>query len=231
MRWTILSLLLAFALVAVSCSDDDTDKKDTGVTVDTGPGIDHGQFVDVGPGGDGPVADKSSADAAPKLKVADYIPKDNDIAGWTEDSATGKPGVEAGYTKKDIEDLINGKHDPYAAKGCNAFAMQHYKKTISSTCNGKLEIFLWECPTAADAKSLFDKNKKDGETSAGLTFETVPNAKDMAILADNIPGWEGYGHKGPYIWKIFLHYGGPPCGPTAKPCGVLWMQTMSTKLP
>lgn len=138
---------------------------------------------------------------AGSAKVETYIPKDNAVTGWVEDKAVGKPGVEAGYNEKDILAIINGSHDDYHKAGCTGFAKQDY-----ALGKYKMTLFLWHMNTAAAAASMFTKNKTEGETQAGLTFSTITGVKDKAIIADDLPQWKAYAHKGPYIFKIYTLY-------------------------
>jgi len=170
--------------------------------------------VDQASGGDMSVSDAIKADAiafvkamttslpatAGTAKVETYVPKDNTVTGWIEDAAKGK-GVESGYDKKAIEGIINGSHDPYEKEGCVGFAKQDYKKGA----NG-LIVFLWQMKTTAGAKKMFDKNKKDGEDNAGITFKVIPGVKDAAIIGDDKPQWKAYAHKGPYVFKLYASY-------------------------
>ena len=170
--------------------------------------------ADQASGGDMSVADAIKADTiafvktmttslpatAATAKVETFIPKDNAITGWIEDATMGK-GVQAGYDKKSIEALINGSHDPYEKEGCVGFAKQDYIKGTY-----QLVVFLWQMNTAAGAKKMFDKNKKDGEDNAGITFKVIPGVKDAAIIGDDKPQWKAYAHKGPYIFKIYASY-------------------------
>lgn len=224
-------LLIGLALATlVACSDDD-DKSDGGVAADQKVTVDtkvaDKQIGDKAAGdkavgdkavGDKAVGDLSSAQqlkadteafvkalanslpaTAPSAKVETFIPKDNTVKGWVEDLSKGK-GVKSGYTRTDITDIINGSHDPYA-KECKGFAMEYYKKGAY-----KVVIFLWQMNDAAGAKKMFDMNKTDGETNAGLTFSTITGVKDKAIIADDVPQWKAYAHKGPYIFKIYTTY-------------------------
>jgi len=138
---------------------------------------------------------------AGSAKVETYVPQDNAVAGWVEDKAVGKPGVEAGYNNKDILAIINGSHDDYHKAGCTGFAKQDY-----ALGKYKMTLFLWHMNTATAAASMFTKNKTEGETLAGLTFSTITGVKDKAIIADDLPQWKAYAHKGPYIFKIYTLY-------------------------
>ena len=170
--------------------------------------------VDKSSGGDMSVAEAVRADTvafvtaltanlpstAPSSKVETYVLKDNAVKGWIEDVSMGK-GVQSGYDKKAIEGIINGSHDPYDKEGCKGFAKQDYKKGTFT-----LVLFLWQMNTAAGAKKMFDKNKKDGEDNAGITFKVIPGVKDAAIIGDDKPQWKAYAHKGPYVFKIYASY-------------------------
>lgn len=139
--------------------------------------------------------------SASTAKVETFVLKDNEAKGWVEDTSTGKTGVEAGYTKKDIEALIDGSHDPYAAEGCTGFAWQHF---VYGTT--KLELKLWHMNATTGAQNMFSKKKKEGTTQDGLTFSTVSGVKDQAIIADDQPMWRVYAQKGPYIFKVEANY-------------------------
>jgi len=198
MRSTFIALLAASALIFLACSDDTTP-----VTKDTGA-KDGMVKADAGNDGAPPNKDgsadtnKPADDAAAKQKVENYVPKDNAITGWVDDPNIGKAGIESAYTDKAIEDIINGHHAPYAAEGTAGFAKQDY-------VNGKmiLTLEIWEMKTTASAKTMFDRNKKDDETNAGVTFETQTNVKTAGIISKTYDaGWTSYGHKGPYVWLL-----------------------------
>lgn len=187
------SLVLCLALslpLFVACSDDsgttpDAGKKDM-IVADMGPKPDQGPATEGG------------VDAPTTQKVETYVPADNDVAGWVEDTSVGQPGVEAAYTDKEIEDIINGHHQAYAAEGTTGFAKQEYKKG-----NGSISLQIWEMNTATGATNMFDKNKSDGETNSGWTFETVAGVADAAIIITAYDaGWVIYGRKGPYIYEV-----------------------------
>jgi hypothetical protein len=230
MRLTVLPLLLA-ALLMVACSDDTDKKNDQGVTGDQGV-ADQGPADDKGPTDDkGPAADNGTPDGPVAQKVEDYMPKDNEISGWTEDTSMGKAGVEAGYTKKEIDDIIDGEHDPYDAEGCVGFAREYYKKAISASCNGTVELKIWEMNDAAGAKKMFDADKLDAEQMGGLTFENIPNVTTLGVIADSPPGWRVFAHKNAYILKMKANYDDMGCKDDLKAETITWAQTVTQKLP
>lgn len=235
----IFSMILVggLLLVAACSDDDDTSTGDAGLA---DSGADQSTVDDTGPGDggtpDGQAGDTASDTAAVEdgsstKMVEEYVPGDNDVAGWVEDPDTGQPGVEAGYTDSDIDDLINGKHDPYAAEGCNGFAMQNYIKDFGGGCEATLELFIWDMASAGGAQRMFDKEKTDGETGANLVFEDIPNVQDKGIVANNLPVWEAYAYKSHYIMQITAFYGGPSCADTVKPDVITWIQHMTGILP
>jgi hypothetical protein len=185
MRRIILPSLLTLALAFPACSDDD-EKTDAGVTPDQNVVADKSV-------GDQKTGDdqKVTADAPAKKQVHEYLPKGTEVTGWSEDVAAGKAGPDGAYTKKDIEDLINGKHDPYHLEGCGAFAREQYKKTFTSACTASAEIMIWECPTAASAKKMHDKNKA---AASGLTWTAIAGVTDEGLIADDSPLWRSLGH-------------------------------------
>ncbi len=227
----LFPLLLCGALAWImACSDDDTDA-DSGAADQKVVAADKGADKaaadkkvalpdkkvvqpDKATGGDMSVSDAVKADAIAFVKalttalpsagstkkVETFVLGDNVVKGWVEDAAKGK-GVESGYTKKDIEAIINGSHDPYDKEGSKGFAKQDYKKGAHT-----MILFLWQMNTAAGAKKMFDKNKKDGEDNAGITFKAIPGVKDAAIIGDDKPQWKAYAHIGPYIFKIYASY-------------------------
>lgn len=188
MRKSLVFCLALSLPFFVACSDDsgtkptpDAGRKDTLVAPD-----------------EGPMQVEGGVDAPTKQKVEAYVPADNDVAGWVEDTSVGKPGVEAAYTDKEIEDIINGHHQAYATEGTTGFAKQEYKKG-----NGSISLQIWEMNTATGATNMFDKNKSDGETNSGWTFETVAGVADAAIIITAYDaGWVIYGRKGPYIYEV-----------------------------
>ena len=214
-----LSLLLLCGTMAwiVACSDDDTDA-DSG-TPDQKVAQPDQKVIQPDKGADKATGDMSAADsvkadtiafvkamttalpsAGSTKKVETFILGDNGVKGWVEDVSMGK-GVESGYDKKAIEAIINGSHDPYESEGCEGFAKQDYKKGAYT-----MIVFMWQMKTAAGAKKMFDKNKKDGEDNAGITFKVITGVKDAAIIGDDKPQWKAYAHKGPYIFKIYASY-------------------------
>ena len=208
---------LWLAAMPLACSDDTDSGKDSGA-VDQGA-VDQGAVelavADQG-GGSKDMSEaaqlKAETVAFVKLlttslpaagsanKVETLMPKPGAIKGWVEDPSMGQ-GVQAGYTTKDIEALINGSHDPYAKEGNVGFAKEDYQRG-----KFKLVVFLWQMKTAAGAKKMFDKNKEDGEDNAGLTFETLSGVKDAAIIGDDKPQWKAFAHRGPYVFKIYTTY-------------------------
>ena len=229
--WLIVpAVVLTLALGA--CSDDDNGKDsgtpDGAAVVDQGPGSD---AVNPDQTADTATGDQGGGDGTTTQKVEAYAPADNEISGWTEDTSKGAAGVEAGYTKTDIEALINGKHDPYHAEGSDGFAMEYYKKDLGSGCQGKLTLYLWDMTTAAGAKNMFDKNKSDGETQAGLTFEDITGVVTQGIIAfDAI--YIAYAHKNDYILQISAQPSDvTACGTLLKDDVKTWAQTVTQKLP
>jgi hypothetical protein len=221
MRRIILPSLLTLALAFPACSDDD-EKTDAGVTPDLKAIIDQA-VGDQKTGGD----QKITPDAPAKKQVHEYLPKGTEVTGWSEDVAAGKAGPDGAYTKKDIEDLINGKHDPYHAEGCGAFAREQYKKTFTSNCTASAEIMIWECPTAASAKKMHDKNK----TSSGLTFTTIAGVVDEGLIADDSPIWRGLGHKNGYVYKMDATASDSPCYTAVKADVESFIKLLAGNLP
>jgi len=245
-RWA-LPLMIAALLLGAACSDD-SNKNDTGPTPDT-------TKIDQAITDKGPQPDKGDVDQGPVTqKVETYVPADNEVPGWTEDPTKGFkacttdadckspikcdttngvcPGVDSGYTTKEIDDLIDGEHDPYATEGCTGFAGQHYKKDFNAgSCKGTLELKIWDMNTAAGAKKMYDADKLKAETGAGLTFETIPNVQTAGIIADDAPGWRVYAHKSTYIISMFAMYSDPACKADLKSCAMTWADTLTKKLP
>jgi hypothetical protein len=224
-------LRLAFAaLLLVGCSDDTKQLPDQGTKKDQQIGKD--LVVDKGPAREAgtkeaTVVDKGKTpDGAQAKKVEEYVPKDNEAASWVEDTGVGKPGVEAGYTKKDIEDIIDGSNDPYAAEGENGFAKQDYKKGAFT-----LSLFLWDMKTAAGAKKMYDKNKLDGEQQAGLKFDPIAGAADGAVIANDNPDWRVYHYKSHYIAKIISRFPDPKDADALKPDVIAFVKHLASKLP
>lgn len=220
-------LVMSILLGALASCSDDSNQKDSSVAGDSR--IDGAAVTgDKGPAVDGQVtADKSpTVDAPAAQKVEAYVPADNEATGWVENTAVGKAGVEAGYTTKEIDDIIDGSHDPYAAAGCNGFAKQDYKKG-----DYKLVLFLWDMTTNAAAKKMFDDDKKHDETMSGLTFEAITDAAESAIIANDVPEWKVYGYKSHYIYKIRADFGDASKADAAKPDVVAFVKVLAGKLP
>lgn len=157
------------------------------------------------------------------------MPKDNELPGWVEDTTVGSPGVEAAYTTGDIEAIIDGAHDPYRDQGCNGFAKQDYTKTPSKVF--QLQLFLWDMKTAAGALAMYEKKKADDETGGGLTFETIPGAKDAAVLASDSPAWKAHAYKGHYVFKVYGNAVEPKDLQTLKPDVIAFVNLLLGKLP
>lgn len=136
-------------------------------------------------------------DAPAPKKVADYVPKGDELPGWSEDTSLGAPGVEAGYDKATIEGLIDGHEADYATDGYNGFAQEFYKKG-----NTKIRLYLWDMKTAAGATNVYNNNKTKGETQSGLTFETIAGVIEAGIIANRSPTWTAYAHKGHYFVDV-----------------------------
>jgi hypothetical protein len=235
------SLALVAMIAFLGACSDDSAKPDT-LQPAKEAGADISKTPDKGPVGsdakiDGVKVDQQLVKDGPiAKKVEEYVPKSNDIPGWVENPDEGNPGVEAGYTTADIEAIIDGSHDPYRDAGCNGFAKQDYKKG-SGKCqfgicdNGTygIALFLWDMKDATGAKAMFDKNKKEGET-AGVTFETVPNALTAAVIGNQSPQWKAYGHKGHYVYKIYATYA-PGDTAALKTEAISFVQAFAGKLP
>ena len=224
-----LGLVVAMFLLGVfaACSDDSSEKKDGGTLIDKGPAKDKGPTVDKGPTADkgpakdtAPTADMSSIEIAKqeaitfikalanKLpapggtpeKVEKYVPADNEVPGWVEDPS--KPaGVQAGYTKEEIVALIDGHQDPFDAKGCDGYAKQDYMKGSM-----KMILEVWDMTSASGAMDMFNYEKTDRETQAGLTYEIIPNAGDATAIAHDEPKWRAHCAKGEYIFNLKTYY-------------------------
>ncbi|MCC6747286.1 MAG: hypothetical protein IT371_06480 [Deltaproteobacteria bacterium] len=166
----------------------------------------------------------AKADGAAAKKVEDYVPAPG--AAWEEDTAAGKAGVEAAYTDVDIEKIIDGENAPYAAEGTVGFAKQDYKKD-----GHKLLLKLWQMKTAAGAKKMFDANKKDAETNAGLIFEPVAQVADTAVIAYDQPQWKVFGHKGPFIYEVFASLGNVAQKDALKTSVLEFVQALAKALP
>jgi len=212
-------------LLAVACSDDDAPGgKDSGAPdqqlADKGGGTPDQAAMEAGAAdaaaaeggatGDAGTAtikantiafikalDKKLPTASTTLKVEKFVPDDKEATPWAEDSSVGKPGVEAAYDDKSIEDIINGHHAPFAKEGTAGFAKQDYK-----TGKDQLQLFIWEMKKAASAATLFADFKKKYENSWGLTFDAVTGVTDKAIIADDSPNWRVFGYRGLYIYEI-----------------------------
>lgn len=227
MTKTMLACLMALMLALSACSDDNDTNADQGVGQDMA--IDMPGTGDQGPGAE--AGADAAADAAQAKKVEAYIPADNDVPGWTEDTTKGKPGVEAAYDKKGIEDLINGKHDPYHAEGTDGFAMEHYKKDFGGGCTGTIKFMMWDMTKAASAKKMFEKAKKDGETMAGLTFEEIKSVKDRGIIAFDAV-FEAHAYKNDYVMILTaMPTGDAACKSSVKADVIKFLEKVTTSLP
>lgn len=226
MRRALLPILITTALVLAACSDDDEKNTDAAVTPDKsvvdqqigGEKLKDDQYVD---------DQQIPSDAPAKKKVHEYLPKGTEVTGWSEDVAAGKAGPDSAYTKVAIEALINGKHDPYHVEGCDAFAQEQYKKTFSSTCTAMAEIMIWECPLAAGATKMHNKNK----TSSGLTWSTIAGVKDEGLIADDSPIWRALGRKNVYVYKMDATASDAPCYTTLKADVESFVKTLAGNLP
>jgi hypothetical protein len=139
-----------------------------------------------------------AVDMAAKKKVEEYVPADNALPGWVEDTAAGPAGVEAAYNDTAIEAIINGHHQPYAKEGCAGFAKQEYKKG-----NGTIALEIWEMNAATGAKNMYDLNKTTGENDDGWTFDTIAGVTDGGIIINAYDaGWRAYAYKGAYVLMI-----------------------------
>jgi len=140
---------------------------------------------------------EKEADSGPPQRVEHYVPADNAAGDWVEDAGEGTPGVEAGYTTKEIEDIINGAHDAYRDEGSEGFARQDYQIGEMT-----LKLYLWDMETADGALKMFNANKTKGEEEEGLTFEVVAAVPDQAIIANDALIYKAYLVKHDYIAKI-----------------------------
>lgn len=199
-KLTSLTAVVCLTLLP-ACSDDVESGKDMGTKKDQAPVSfpDNGQTGDQGPAADKGVTDDvaQAADMPVPLLVEEYVPANNAIADWVEDTSVGAPGVEAAYTDEDIDDIIDGSHDPYATEGCKGFAKQEFINGAGDT----LSLFIWDMNTAAGAKNMFDKNEAAGPDN-GLTYEEIPSVTEKGIIANVGPSFKGYFHKSTYIAKF-----------------------------
>ena len=130
-------------------------------------------------------------------KVEKFVLTDKEATPWVEDTTAGPAGVQAAYTDKGIELIINGHHAPFATEGTAGFAKEDYK-----TGKDTLQLFIWEMNKAASATKLVADFKKTYTTQWGLTFQNITGVKDLAIIADDSPNWRVFGHKGKYIYEV-----------------------------
>lgn len=243
--------MLGLALLLTACSDDDNGKKDSGPTPDQQ--VTDQAVTDKGPGSDA-TPDQAPGDGPATKSVEEYVLADGDVTGWAEDASKGRGcssntdcalttgqtcdttagvclGADFGHSKTEIEDLIDGKHDPYAAEGCDGFVQQHYKKDFTGGCTGTLTLYIWDMTAATGAKKMFDKDKLDGETNAGLTFETLASVQTEGIIADNVPEWTAYAHKGDFLVSISAMYSDSACKADLKADTVSFLEKVTQKMP
>lgn len=129
-------------------------------------------------------------------KVELYVPAENEVPGWVEDTGVGPPGVAAGYTYDEIVALIDGSHEPYALAGCAGFAMQEYRQGTRS-----LQLSLWEMQDSAAARKMFAHNR-DGLSSEGIAGEAIACVYDDAVIGNDRLMWKAYAQKSQYILKL-----------------------------
>ncbi len=200
--YKLLAIVMTLSLTLLpACSDDPEVVKDMGTNVDQTPVVlDQAPVTDdQGPTSDLHQADDQTTpvDMLVPLLVEEYVPANNAIADWVENPDVGELGVEAAYTDADIDDIINGSHDPYATEGCKGFATQDFINGAGDT----LSLFIWDMNTAEGAKNMFDKNEAAGPDN-GLIFEEIPNVTEKGIIANVGPSFKGYFHKSTYIAKF-----------------------------
>ena len=218
---TIISLLgLSLFSPLWGCSDDTEAAKDSGTPADQAQVTfkDQSSAADQGP----------AADQAIPLKVEEYVPADNAIGDWVEDTSVGSPGVEAGYTDEDIMALrINGEHAPYATEGCSGFAMQDFINGNGDT----LSLKIWDMNSAAGAENMYDVDVQKGVDEEGLTFEEIPGVSEEGVLATVGAYWKAYFHKSTYIAKIYAKVASGGDKEALKALVITFIQQLSASLP
>jgi hypothetical protein len=200
-------------------------------------------------------ADQAVGEGAQVKQVEDYVPAANEVSGWAEDLTKGKPcpngdsdcvtttgakcdttssycvGAEFGHTTKEIDDIIDGKHDPYALEGCKGFAIEFYTKDLGSGCTGTVQLYIWEMNTATGALNMYNYNKSSDETDAGITFEAVQTVQTAGIIGDDAPGFRAYAHKNAYMLYIWAEYSDAACKDTLKAETITWLEHVTQNLP
>jgi hypothetical protein len=245
----IIALIGSAGLIA--CSDDSKAPLDKGPVADRPINVDKPVVTPDKPvpGNDAKADKPSSKEAAVAKKVEEYMPANNEITGWIQGppcgvactSAGSECGthtclstskcscVQAGYTKLDIEAIIDGSNDPYDALGVNGFAYEVYTKGTVVPDAGvlpKIELFVWDMKTAAAAKQMFDKDKADDET-AGVVFEVITGVTDGGIIGSTTAKYKAYGYKSHYVFKIY----GLPKDAATKTDTTNVVKNMTGKLP
>jgi hypothetical protein len=244
----VIALLGSWALI--SCSDDTKSPVDKGPVADKPITVDKPVVTPDKPAGSDAKVDKpSNKEAAAPKKVEEYLFASNEITGWIQGPPCGETCtatgfecgthtclstnkcscIQAGYTKLDIEAIIDGSNDPYDALGVNGFAYEAYTKGKTVPDAGvlpKIELFIWDMKTATGAKTMFDKDKAD-DIASGVVFEDITGVTLGGIIGSTTAKYKAYAYKSHYVLKMYAQ----PKDTATKADVISFVKAITTKLP
>ncbi|HEY3352397.1 MAG TPA: hypothetical protein VGQ83_04045 [Polyangia bacterium] len=131
--------------------------------------------------------------------VASFFPADNEVAGWTEDTTLGQPGVEVFATKATAEGVIDGDVEPFAAVGFTSFARNYYVNAAY-----KIELRVWDMGTATKNTALYDDLVASDPLYSANTWE-AQSIGDAGRIADLGSNWWVNARKGQYYVEVKIN--------------------------
>jgi hypothetical protein len=196
-----LCLLAPLALLATACgtsSDDDPCSNNTTCAAENRACVDNQGTAECGSCLTGFHDDQGSCVPDDQvLPVGDYLPAENEVAGWIEDTSRGEPGPESTTDYTIAAQWINGAMERFDANDTWAgLAMEYY-------INGSMRIKLYivemtdaaACTTAYASMEDYSginnwvDNTFGGSATAGRTGTVFNN-------------WYADAHKGNYFIEI-----------------------------
>lgn len=135
------------------------------------------------------------------VKMEDLFPKDNDIAGWAQDTtADTKTGPTVFSDQADVDKTdIDGDVVPFNNVGFKALGREHFKKDTF-----KLDLRVWQMKdTAAGTKIYTDLPATPNSKYAALTWTDVAIGT-AGRHANSGTMWRINSHKGPYFLEITI---------------------------
>lgn len=132
----------------------------------------------------------------PAVTLDSFFPKANEVGGYAENTALGKPGVQIAKTTTAIQGLVNGDAGPFLEKGTIAFAWERY---VSGTY--ELDARVWQMKNAANCTETYDFLVTDAALYAANTWVAL-SVGVAGRIADTGTSWWVNARKGAYIIEV-----------------------------